>query len=238
MKVSHVVLLFSICNMFPSVIYLTEQRNMLIKGVKKMVKKKDLRVKRTKTSLNRALLKLMEKKHLTDITIQELANEAMVNRVTFYLHYDDIYNLLDQCVKDNLDAIMLKHVTPVRHIKQGIVYTDVFYEIVTDILQSVEDNERFFQIIFQSNYDKLIKDYFIRLVKENFIPQLGGVFYKIPSEWQISIMVELVVSAILGVMSWWVTSEKRESPEEIAEIVVGIVTKGPAYVLGLKTDIH
>lgn len=203
-----------------------------------MVKKQDLRVKRTKASLNRALLTLMEKKHLTDITIQELANEAMVNRVTFYLHYDDIYNLLDQCVKDNLDAIMLKHVTPVRHIKQGIVYTDVFYEIVTDILKSVEDNERFFQIIFQSNYDKLIKDYFISLVKENFIPQLGDVFYKLPSEWQISVMVELVVSAILGVMSWWITSEKRESPEKIAEIVVGIVTKGPAYVLGLKTDIH
>jgi len=201
-----------------------------------MTKKQDLRVKRTKNSLNQALLTLMEKKDFPDITIQELADEAMINRVTFYLHYYDKYELLDQCVKDNLDAIMLKHVTPVRHIKEGIVYTDVFYEIVTNVLKSVERNERFFQIMFQSNYDKLIKEYFINLVKENFIPQLGEVLLKIPSEWQKGIMVELVVSAILGVMGWWITSEKKESPEKIAEIVVGVVTKGPAYVLGLTTN--
>ncbi len=210
---------------------------MLNKGVKKMSKKQDLRVKRTKNSLNRALLTLMEKKNFTDITIQELADEAMINRVTFYSHYSDKYELLDQCVKDNLDEIMLKSVTPVRHIKRGIVYADVFYEIVTDILKNVERNERFFQIIIQSNHDKLIKEYLVHLVKREFIPQLGDAFLKVQSEWQISIMVELVVSAILGVMAWWITSEKRESPEDIAEIVVGTITKGPAYVLGLKPNV-
>jgi len=201
-----------------------------------MGEKQDLRVKRTKKSLNRALLTLMEKKKFTDITIQELADEAMINRVTFYLHYDDIYALLDQCVKANMDAIMVKHIMPVKHIQAGVIYTDVFYEIVTDILKNVERNERFFQIMFQSNHDKLIKEYVVNLVKGEFIPQLGDDFFKISSKWKVGIMVELVVSAILGVMSWWITSEKRERPEDIAEIVVGVVTKGPVYVLGLEIN--
>src|SRR5699024_8639993 len=160
---------------------------MLNKGVKKMDGKQDLRVKRTKNSLNRALLTLMEKKNFTDITIQELADEAMINRVTFYLHYYDKYELLDQCVKYNLDDIMLKHVTPVRHIKQGVIYTDAFSEIVTDVLKSVERNEQFFQIIFQSDHDKLIKQYFVNLVKKDFIPQLERVYLANTTEWQISI---------------------------------------------------
>ncbi|MEI3607334.1 TetR/AcrR family transcriptional regulator C-terminal domain-containing protein [Pseudogracilibacillus sp. SE30717A] len=199
-----------------------------------MTKKQDLRVQRTRKSLNQALLTLMEKKKFSTITIQELANEAMINRATFYLHYYDKYDLLEICVKDYLDEIMLKHVTPVRHIREGVVYTDVFYAIVTDILKSVEINERFFQIMFQSNCDNLIKDYFIELVHDKFLPQLGDMFSGRQFERHKNITIQLIVSAIIGVITWWITSEDREGPEEIAQIVVGVITKGPVYVLGLK----
>lgn len=201
-----------------------------------MSNKQDLRVQRTRKSLNQALLSLMEKKDFQTITIQELADEAMINRATFYLHYYDKYELLEKCVKDNLDAIMLKHVTPVRHIKGGIFYTEVFQTIVTDILSSVESNERFFQIMFESNYDKLIKNYFIEMVYEKFLPQLGDVLGKIQFQRHRDITIQLIVSAILGVMTWWITSDERASPEEIAKIIVNVVTKGPASVFGLKTN--
>lgn len=199
-----------------------------------MVKKQDLRIQRTRKSLNQALLTLMEKKSLPAITIQELADEAMINRATFYLHYYDKYELLEECVKDNLDAIMLKHLTPVKHIQEGIIYQDVFQAIVTDILTSIEHNERFFQIMFESNSDKLIKDYVIKVVHEKFLPQLGDMLKEIQNENYKNIAIHLVVSAILGVVTWWITSDKRESPEEIAKIVVDVVTQGPAHALGLQ----
>lgn len=203
-----------------------------------MSEKQDLRIRRTRKSLNQALITLMERKNFPAITIQELADEAMINRATFYLHYYDKYDLLDKCVKDQLDEIMLKHVTPVRHVKEGVVYTDVFRKIVIDILKSVERNERFFQIMSQSNFDSLIKEYFIGLVHDRFLPQLGDLFSEIQSKRHVDVAVQLIVSAILGVVSWWITSEtkEKERPEEIAEIVVNVVTKGPGHVLGLKTD--
>jgi len=201
-----------------------------------MRKKQDLRVQRTKKMLNQALLTLMEKKNFQTITIQELANEAMINRATFYLHYYDKYELLEKCIKDNLDAIMLKHVTPVRHIKGGVFYAETFYRIVTDILKSVEENERFFQIMFESNCDRFIKDYVIEIVNKKFLPQFGDKLDNIQSESHKNITIHLIVSAILGVMTWWITSEERDSPEEIANIIVGVVTKGPAYAIGLKTS--
>src|SRR5699024_6188766 len=134
------------------------------KGVKKMTEKQDLRIRRTRRSLNQALLTLMEQKKFPAITIQELADEAMINRATFYLHYYDKYELLEQCIIDNLDT--LKHLTPVRHIREGVFYTDVFQAIVTDILYKVERNERFFQIMFAANCDNYIKDYIIGIVHE------------------------------------------------------------------------
>lgn len=201
-----------------------------------MTKKQDLRIQRTRKSLNQALITLMEEKNFQAITIQELADEAMINRVTFYLHYADKYELLEECVKDNLDEIMLKHLSPIRHIRKGVVYTEAFRSIVMDILKSVENNDRFFQVMIQSNCEGLIKDYFIGLVQTKFLPQLGEMFSGIPSNKHVDVMIQLIVSAILGVITWWIVSEERESPEEIAAIVVDVVTKGPAYVLGLKTE--
>ena len=201
-----------------------------------MTKKQDLRIQRTRKSLNQALITLMEKKTFSAITIQELADEAMINRATFYLHYCDKYDLLEKCVKDNLDEIMLKHLTPVRHIKEGVFHMKIFRAIVMEILHSVESNERFFQMMIQSNCDNLIKDYFIGLVHDNFLPQLGDLSFGTPSERYADVTIQLIVSAILGVITWWITSEDRESPEEIAGIVVDVVTKGPAYVFGLKTS--
>ena len=202
-----------------------------------MDKKQDLRIQRTRKSLNQALITVMEKKNFQMITIQELADEAMINRVTFYLHYVDKYDLLEKCVKDNLDEIMLKHLSPVRHIREGVVYTEAFRSIVMDILKSVENNDRFFQVMIQSNCEGLIKDYFIGLVQTKFLPQLGEMFSGIQSNRHVDVTIQLIVSAILGVITWWIVSEERESPEEIAAIVVDVVTKGPAYVLGLKTEV-
>ncbi len=200
-----------------------------------MGKKHDLRVLRTKKSLNEALLVLMEKKDFPTITIQELADEAMINRATFYLHYDDKYDLLEKCVNDKLDGIMLKHVMPVKHINNGIFHADAFREIVIDILKSVENNEHFFKIMFKANCDNMIKEYFVRMVHEKFLPQFGkelkGTRFEIHKE----MVIQVVVSMILGVMTWWIASEERDSPEEISKIIVGIVTKGPAYALGLTT---
>ena len=55
--------------------------------------KQDLRVVKTLDSIENALLKLLEIKPLDRITVTELAQTAMINKGTFYLHYVDIYDL-------------------------------------------------------------------------------------------------------------------------------------------------
>ena len=56
----------------------------------------DRRVRRTRAQLQKALLELLEEKDIRSITVQELARRADVNRGTFYAHYTDVYDLLDQ----------------------------------------------------------------------------------------------------------------------------------------------
>jgi AcrR family transcriptional regulator len=54
----------------------------------------DPRILRSRRMLMEALIRLLNQKEFEDISIQEIADEATLNRATFYLHYPDKNALL------------------------------------------------------------------------------------------------------------------------------------------------
>src|SRR5271156_5496273 len=54
----------------------------------------DPRILRSRRMLMDALARLLTKKEFEDISVQEVADEATLNRATFYLHYPDKSALL------------------------------------------------------------------------------------------------------------------------------------------------
>ena len=59
----------------------------------------------TALRMNEALISLLEKKDLEFITAKEICETAGVNRSTFYLHYTDIYNMLDSIEKELFEEL-------------------------------------------------------------------------------------------------------------------------------------
>ena len=66
----------------------------------------DLRVKKTKSAIVNAFLTLRAQKPLEKITIKELADRAMINKATFYLHYRDIYDLSEAMETDVVNRVI------------------------------------------------------------------------------------------------------------------------------------
>ncbi|HEY1013682.1 MAG TPA: TetR/AcrR family transcriptional regulator C-terminal domain-containing protein [Herpetosiphonaceae bacterium] len=73
----------------------------------------DPRVRRTRQALREALLALIEERGFAAILVQDIADRAAINRVTFYKHYRDKYDLLEQTMQamlgeltDSLDALL------------------------------------------------------------------------------------------------------------------------------------
>ncbi|PTG02991.1 TetR family transcriptional regulator, partial [Staphylococcus chromogenes] len=56
----------------------------------------DRRVRKTQKAIKGALIQLLKQHPFEQITIQHIADEADINRATFYQHYLDKYDLLDQ----------------------------------------------------------------------------------------------------------------------------------------------
>ena len=58
------------------------------------MEKMDRRVRKTRALLLQGLVKMMENHDIQDISVKELTELVDINRGTFYLHYDDIYDML------------------------------------------------------------------------------------------------------------------------------------------------
>ena len=70
-----------------------------------MAAKVDRRVRKTKAQLREGLAHLMLEKSIKEITVKELVDEVDINRSTFYLHYADIYQMLQQIEEEALENI-------------------------------------------------------------------------------------------------------------------------------------
>jgi AcrR family transcriptional regulator len=75
----------------------------------------DPRIRRSRNMLMEALAKLLTKKDFDDISIQEIAAEATLNRATFYLHYPDKDALLQAMTDVRFRSLMER---------RGISFTD------------------------------------------------------------------------------------------------------------------
>jgi AcrR family transcriptional regulator len=61
--------------------------------------KLDPRVKRTRELINRAFTELIAEKGFQALSVQDITEKAGINRATFYAHFQDKYDLLDQGIR-------------------------------------------------------------------------------------------------------------------------------------------
>ena len=70
-----------------------------------MDKKEDSRVTRSKRDLRNAFMELIKTQPFEKISVTDICKTAMINKMTFYKHYQDKYDLLDDCVKSVAESI-------------------------------------------------------------------------------------------------------------------------------------
>ncbi|MEZ2081630.1 TetR family transcriptional regulator, partial [Staphylococcus aureus] len=102
----------------------------------------DLRVVKTRASIKKAFMTLLFEKDFDTISIKEITEFAQIGRKTFYLHYIDKYDLLDQIVSEKL--IELEQISEAKKslgIQEG---TQLWFEFF-------ENNRTFFMKIFNIN---------------------------------------------------------------------------------------
>lgn len=104
-----------------------------------MEKKTDLRVIKTKRAIYDAFIRLMHTKGLVSMTVQDILEEALINRKTFYTYYHDKYDLAEQIAAkflERFDDILSKRFAAEVLAGQEHFFID---EIYTELYQNKKE---------------------------------------------------------------------------------------------------
>lgn len=202
----------------------------------------DRRAIRTKKMIRNALIELIEEKGFGNISITDITTRADINRGTFYLHYIDKYDLLEQIEKELLqelqqnikDTRLIDHITidatdSVESVNKPIPYMKKVFEYV-------KENSVLIKAILGPNGDPRFQNKIKELIHNNvFEKNLIKAFNKenmlVPEEYFISYLL----SAHIGVIQKWLESDMKETPEAMALILAKMSFLGPFKVTGLKS---
>lgn len=96
--------------------------------------KSDRRTLKTKRALKKTFIELLDQKPIDKITVAELAEKSDIGRGTFYIHYQDVYDLYDTIVSDTLsDLIQIFDATYPPHGSDN--FHDLSEQLVTYIVE-------------------------------------------------------------------------------------------------------
>lgn len=122
-------------------------------------KKEDLRVTKTKNAIQSAFREMICEMDYKDITIKELTARALVNRKTFYLHYESLDDLLEELQDDIVDNFVKQNVS--YHSREDIRKSiRFFFEYATSM---PEFNER---LICSGSYASIGEDINKRIMEQ------------------------------------------------------------------------
>ena len=118
----------------------------------------------TQKALGDALIKLLSKKPLSRITVNDIVEECGLARQTFYYHFKDIYDLLDWTIETGASEALKKE-----ECLNG-------KERLNVILSAAQKNKKAFHNIYISIGREPLENYFERQIYEMYFEQIKSAY--------------------------------------------------------------
>lgn len=171
--------------------------------------------------MNQALLELLEKKDIEYITVSEITKKAGVSRTTFYLHYDNIYDLLNE-ITENKDKEFLNSFvgdgTPKLTSKSDAFLLTEKYLI--PYLKFCKTNKRLLKLVHQKpTLFENEKAY--RKIYDAILYPAISLFLK--DELEKTYNLEFFTQGVVGIIRKWIELDCETEINDIVKIIINCV---------------
>ena len=174
-----------------------------------MAEKVDRRVRKTKAQLRAGLARLMQKKSIKEITVKELVDEVDINRSTFYLHYSDIYQLLEEIF-----------LTEAQKSVEKMEVGQSWEEGLKTGLCFVKENKKLIYHVYNSLHRETIERYLYSVSLDfagKFIDNVSKTLKLSVSDDDKKFIASFYKYAIVGIVLDWLEGGMKNDPDELIE---------------------
>ncbi|GAB2023646.1 TetR/AcrR family transcriptional regulator [Pseudolactococcus yaeyamensis] len=202
-----------------------------------MPKKVDLRVKRTNKLITQAFIKLLRSKTFDKITINDISDEAMINRATFYSHFKDKFDLFEQIV-DKFLGELAAVLDEENLIEKNSVNVKRIEFSLTKFYEFIRENPALAQIIVTHSNEEMLSKRLLTILSERYSEIFNSLDVrndnlKIPTDF----VVSYITSIFIGTLNWWIVQKNDEiTASEFAALVIKLISNGHLTVLGVNIN--
>ena len=185
-----------------------------------MSKSEDLRIVKTRLAIKKAFFELMAEKSFDKITVSDITDKALINRGTFYAHYKDKFDLLeqieDETIEDMGDFIAL---LTEDSLNKALYHHRPLPHIIP-ILSYIEEHAGFFTLFANNDLSSL---FYTKIVDRYFDQIMKSIHLSDDDKW-FPYRKTLLISMVTGILNRWISTGMAETKEELAAWITEIVS--------------
>ena len=192
---------------------------------------RDLRKLRTEQLLQTALIELIREKSVYTITVKELTERAQINRVTFYAHYEDIFDFLEKKMSELVVGLVPQDAWTNDSdflFKSGNAYNHYLH-----FFKHVEKHKEIFSAFLGDNGIPEFRQRIIRQGSERYHTMLARYEDIYSDTVSRDILVQYIISSHIGLVEYWLRTGMKYSAEYMARQLVALTFSGPMKYLKL-----
>lgn len=179
---------------------------------------KDLRVQRTHRLLKEAFVALLKEKEYEDITVQEICEQAMVRRTTFYQHFEDKSSFLNwflqerqkdfnRQIPDNIPADNLR---------------EYYIAIIRSALKYLLENQEMKKLLLgPGELSQYLLDSYLRTCTNDVVQRMEGVpgLKDKVAPFPLELLAEYYIGSVVAIARWWFKNGTPFTGDQMADFV-------------------
>ena len=173
----------------------------------------DLRVRRTRKLLTQALIEGTVEKGFAALTVRDITRRAMVNRSTFYRHYLDKYDLLEQHLNEIYEVLE----------EGGIIGEGrpegIIDEEIIGLFKQIQQFPDFYRVMLGPQADAFLSQRFRQQTQQHVLAYFHQTFPEAASDPEtlpLDLSFTTIASAGCSALGWWLEQERPSPPEQFA----------------------
>ena len=175
----------------------------------------------TKRALEQSLKNLLLQKPLSKITISDIADDCGINRMTFYYHFKDIYDLIEwSCEEDARKAL------------EGKKTYDTWQQGLLQIFEAVQENKAFILNVYRSVSREQVENYLYKLTYQLLIgvvhEQAEGMSVREEDQ---DFIATVYKYAFVGLMLDWIKNDMKADSALLVDRLAAVIHGNVAAAL-------
>lgn len=176
----------------------------------------DPRVLRTRQLIRDAAIDLLQEIELEKITVNRIAERATINRVTFYLHYRDIPEMLEKISEDMINEVY----SILEGIRNQPPSNDKEWNLLLKILEHIADHSKFYKVMLASQRIPVFTERLMELMVEMITSRIDNHGHTAPKP-AVKVPKDIAIwygsSAFIGTIVCWLREDMPYTPTFLAK---------------------